>query len=44
MEVLHILGDPAHWVAEVVMDTIYTLTIGRAAIWWHDRRKHGSEH
>lgn len=39
-EALHILLDPAHWIAEVAMDGVFALTVGRAAIWWHDRRRH----
>jgi hypothetical protein len=42
-ELLHILGDPAHWFAEVVMDGTITLAVLYPARLWlkrHDRRKH----
>lgn len=43
-ELFHILGDPAHWVAEVVMDgTIALCFLWPAQSWLkrHDAKKHG---
>lgn len=40
-EILHIITDPPHIAAEVVMEVASYLTIGRLAIWWHDRKHHG---
>jgi len=43
-ELAHVLLDPAHWVAEVVMDGTLTLLAVypvRALVRRHDRRKHG---
>lgn len=40
-ELLHILADPAHWVAEVVMDGVIWLLVGVAATRRHDRKVHG---
>lgn len=45
-EILHVLTDPAHWIAEVVMDGTLTLLAVlpiRALVRRHDRRKHGLE-
>lgn len=42
-EIWHILTDPAHWVAEVVMDgTLTLLLLWPARVWLrrHDERKH----
>ena len=42
-EIFHILTDPAHWVAEVVMDGAITLALLLPARAWlkrHDERKH----
>ncbi len=42
-EILHVLADPAHWVAEVVMDGTITLLAVypvRALVRRHDRRRH----
>ena len=39
-EFFHILTDPAHILAEGGMELVSYLTIGRLAIWWHDRKHH----
>lgn len=39
-EALHVILDPGHILAEVVLEVVSYLTIGRLAIWWHDRRHH----
>lgn len=42
-EILHVLTDPAHWVAEVVMDGTLTLLAVlplRALVRRHDRKRH----
>jgi hypothetical protein len=42
-EILHVLTDPAHWFAEVVMDGTITLIAVyplRRLLKRHDRRKH----
>lgn len=44
-ELFHILGDPAHWVAEVVMDgTIFLVVLYPFKRWLdrHDKKKHAS--
>lgn len=43
-ELLHVLADPAHWVAEVVMDgtlTLLALPLMRGLMRRHDRLRHG---
>jgi hypothetical protein len=43
-EIFHVLTDPAHWVAEVVMDGTLTLLAVVPARWLvrrHDKKKHG---
>lgn len=42
-DLLHVLTDPAHWIAEVVMDGTLTLVAAypiRRLVARHDRRKH----
>lgn len=39
-ELLHILADPAHWIAEVVMDGVIWALAGVWAVRRHDRKKH----
>jgi hypothetical protein len=42
-EIFEILTDPAHWVAEVVMDGVITLAMLWPAKRWldrHDKKKH----
>lgn len=43
-EIIYILTDPAHWIAEIVMDTVYNVAIGiPVGAWWvrrHDRKHH----
>lgn len=42
-DLLHVLTDPAHWIAEVVMDgtiTLFALWPIRAIIKRHDRKRH----
>lgn len=43
-EALHIIADPGHIVAEVVMEVLSYFTIGRLAIWLHDRKHHEGRH
>jgi hypothetical protein len=43
-EIFHVLTDPAHWIAEVVMDTtlmFLALPLVKRIVKRHDRRKHG---
>lgn len=43
-ETLAVLGDPGHWVAEVIMDTVYAIPaflLGRWSLRAHDRKTHG---
>lgn len=45
-ELLHILADPAHWIAEVVMDGTITLLIAypiSRLVKRHDRKVHGTD-
>lgn len=45
-ELTHILADPAHWVAEFVMDFTFAIPayfLGRWRVRVHDREKHGVE-
>lgn len=42
-ELWHILTDPAHWMAEIVMDTVYTIPVyylGKWRVRAHDRKVH----
>lgn len=43
-EIVHILTDPAHWVAEVVMDLTFTMLFAYPLAKWrvraHDRKVH----
>lgn len=47
-ELTHILTDPAHWIAEGVMDTVFTglmmipaYFIGKRRVKAHDKKVHG---
>jgi hypothetical protein len=45
-EILHVLLDPAHWVAEVVMDGTLTLLAAypiRRLVRRHDRLRHARD-
>jgi hypothetical protein len=45
-ELLHILADPAHWIAEVVMDGTITLCVAypiSRLVKRHDRKVHGEK-
>ena len=44
-ELTHILLDPAHWFAEIVMDLVFTFIVAYPLAKWrvkaHDRKVHG---
>lgn len=42
-EALHVITDPGHLLAEVILELVSYATVGRLAIWWHDRQKHPSQ-
>lgn len=44
-DLTHVLTDPAHWVAEGVMDLVFTFAVAYPLAKWrvrvHDRKVHG---
>lgn len=46
-ELTHVLTDPAHWIAEGVMDLVFTFVVAYPLAKWrvraHDKKVHGKK-